>query len=409
VTGRIDSPSAFYERLSALARGLIEEALRDLGPGEPVDHHVHVAGMGTGAGDDDAKPDTWLHPDYRSWRHPILRAEAKLFLQACGIDDPGNAGEQYVRRLASLVKASAAGGTYFLYAQDWRYEKPPANRSPNRDKTDLFVDSDYVIAIARRLNAEDNGGARFVPVASVHPYRCDAVEALAGLAEKGVKHIKWLPPAQNIDPADDLLRPFYRAMKQYEFTLLSHTGDEHTFRVRDSAQDFANPLRLAPALEEGVTVVMLHAARDGIERTPGPDGRCRPYAARFFEMMKRHPVNLFGEISMVPYLGTHSLLEDLVGDPEISGRLVNGSDYPVPGIAAIDPTDRLMRAGYLSGNNQFGFGQAGQKADALREIRRLNPLLFDFVLKRTLRISGRKLPKSVFQGLPSNRPQVCCS
>ena len=283
-----------------------------------------------------------------------------------------------------------------LYALDWRYERPPHNREPNKDKTDLFVDNTYVLEAAAWLNESASGRARFIPVVSVHPYRPDAAEILAMLSERGARHVKWLPPCQNIDPGDPMILPYYRVLRQLGFTLLSHTGDEHTLRVADNDQELANPLRLTAAVEEGVTVVMLHAGRDGIERVPGPDGERRSYVERFLEMMARYPSNLYGEISAIPYLGTHAILERLLSDPGIASRLVNGSDYPAPAIPGIDPTARLLRAGYLRDPADEGPCAANERRRALKEIRRFNPLLFDFVLKRTLRINGRKMPNSMF-------------
>jgi len=388
--------------IGEFARELIEDARRGLGPGEPVDHHVHLGGAGTGVRricPEVASPGVWIHPDFRSWRHPIRRLEARILLGFCGVGDWGDADAQYAERLLELVRTSGLGGTYFLYALDWRYERPPNNRAPDRERTDIYVDNDYAIAVADWLNAQESGGARFVPVASVHPYRPGAIEALFALAARGVRYLKWLPPAQSIDPADGLLKPFYQALHRLGFVLLSHTGKEHTLRVRD--QDLADPLRLSLALEEGVAVVMLHAGRDGVERAPGPDGHRRAYADRFFEMMRRYPANLFGEISALPYLGTHPLLDALVADPGICRRLVNGSDYPAPAIPFIDPTGRLFSAGYLGDEGEGEAGLARKRKQALREIRRSNPLLFDFVLKRTLRIGGRRLPVSIFQSISS--------
>jgi len=394
-----------YEGLSPLARTLIVEAKRGMGPGEPVDHHLHIAGLGTGVRricPRMPQPGIWLNPDYRSWWHPSCRLKALLLLRAGGVDNQGDADAEYVERLVELVRESRLGGTYFLYALDWRYERPPANRMPNREKTDIFVDSDYVVDLVRCLSQGETAGARFVAVGSVHPYRPDALEALAALAARGVRHVKWLPPAQKIDPADPLLRPYYRLLRELGITLLSHTGDEHTLRAADQDQDLADPIRLAPAAEEGVTVVMLHAGRDGIERSPGPDGQRRSYADRFFEMMRTYRSNLFGEISAVPYRGTHPLLERLLDDPGICRRLVNGSDYPTSAIDAVNPTGRLLRAGYLRDEGERDPMMAKKKKDALDQIHRYNPLLFDFVLKRTLRLNGRRLPSTMFRALPSD-------
>ncbi len=390
--------------LSALAHGLIEEAYRDMGPLEPVDHHVHIAGLGTPAFDQAVRTSTaatWLHPDFRTWRHPYRRLQAEYFLRAAGVRHWETADADYIRSLAAFG-GRIGRGTFMLCALDWRYERPPDNSSPNRERTDLFVGNDYVIELAARLSRSAVRNERYLPVASVQPYRRDAIDAVTMLAEKGVRYVKWLPPAQNIDPADRSLRPFYQALQRLRIRLLSHTGDEHTLRVRDEDQDLANPARLALALDEGVTVVMLHAGRDGSERAPGPDGKRRSYADRFIEMMKRYPSNAFGEISVVPYLGTHTLLQRLMDDPEICRRLVNGSDYPWPAVIGGDPTGALMRAGYLSDPTDRDTSLARRRRKALLEIRRTNPLLFDFVLKRTLRIGGRKLPMNIFHAIDSN-------
>jgi hypothetical protein len=75
--------------------------------------------------------------------------------------------------------------------------------------------------------------------------------------------------------------------------------------------------------------------------------------------------------------------------PEMHHRLVNGSDYPLPSINAVISTSKLVRAGLLSKKDQ----------ENLKEIYQYNPLLFDFVLKRSLKHpdTGAKLAPTVFQ------------
>jgi len=403
-------PNQLYERIGPDSRRLIEHAMAGIGPNGPVDHHVHVAGLGTSVRRICPKikdRGVWINPDYRSMAHPIYYLNAPLFLSASGIRDRSDADAQYLERLLELVRESRIAGSYYLYALDWRYNAPPNNRTPDREGTDLYVANDHVIALARCLNAKPLGGARFVPVSSVHPYRVDAVDALDALGRQGVRHIKWLPPAQNIDPARMELGPFFRAMKENGMTLLTHTGAEHTLRVRRRDQELANPLRLAAALNEGVRVVMLHSGRAGRERQPGPDGKRKPYFERFLEMMRRYPKNLFGEISAVPDLGTHKRLERLMSDPGVLCRLVNGSDYPLPGIAMARSTNRLLRAGYLAWLGDKTSDAAERRAAALDEIYGFNPLLFDFVMKRTIRVGGRKLPDTVFGKLPEPASRDC--
>jgi hypothetical protein len=68
-------------------------------------------------------------------------------------------------------------------------------------------------------------------------------------------------------------------------------------------------------------------------------------------------------------------------------RLLNGSDYPLPGVMPIFSVDYLVSLKLLEAS----------AAPVLREVRTHNPLLFDFVLKRHLRSGNRALSKGVFE------------
>jgi mannonate dehydratase len=69
-------------------------------------------------------------------------------------------------------------------------------------------------------------------------------------------------------------------------------------------------------------------------------------------------------------------------------RLVNGSDYPLPAVNILIRTGALRKQGYITTNERVW----------LNEIYDYNPLLFDFVLKRTLKLPGteKRLPASIF-------------
>jgi hypothetical protein len=86
-------------------------------------------------------------------------------------------------------------------------------------------------------------------------------------------------------------------------------------------------------------------------------------------------------------------LSTVIEREELHGRLVNGSDYPLPAINLLIRTKPLVRAGYLK----------EEEGTALREIYGFNPLLFDFVLKRCLKLPGtqRRLPASIFESNPA--------
>lgn len=96
-----------------------------------------------------------------------------------------------------------------------------------------------------------------------------------------------------------------------------------------------------------------------------------------------------GEISAVPYSGTSSLLSAAL---RTKMRLVNGSDYPAvtPYVFTRRSLRELRNRGYLKDS----------EVNDLDEVFRYNPLLFDFVLKRTLTVDGQKMPDEVFQEKP---------
>jgi hypothetical protein len=113
---------------------------------------------------------------------------------------------------------------------------------------------------------------------------------------------------------------------------------------------------------------------------------------------------LFADISaMTQFNRCGRPLGTMLERRDLHPRLVNGSDYPLPAINLLIVLRRLVGLGYL---------ERGQLA-ALRQIYRVNPLLFDTVVKRTLRAprSGAAFAASVFQqhralaptGMPSDR------
>jgi len=67
---------------------------------------------------------------------------------------------------------------------------------------------------------------------------------------------------------------------------------------------------------------------------------------------------------------------------------VNGSDYPLPAINVLIRTSTLRKQGYITTEERV----------LLNEVYDYNPLLFDFVLKRAIRLPGtdQRLPASIF-------------
>jgi mannonate dehydratase len=78
-----------------------------------------------------------------------------------------------------------------------------------------------------------------------------------------------------------------------------------------------------------------------------------------------------------------------VSDAEdLHERIVNGSDYPLPAVNVLIRPRPLVKHGYIT----------AKQSNSLKEIYQYNPLLFDFVLKRTIKLPGteRRLPAGIF-------------
>jgi uncharacterized protein len=376
-------PADMAGALTSGARELIAGAFEGIDPARLADFHVHVFGQGPEADGPS------VSPTVRSWFHPFRMVQFRVYLSASGITDRQRISGQYVERLADLVRNIDGHGRHFIYAMD-RHYRPDG--TPDPAATPFYVPNDYVCALAERYPD------LFVPVISVHPYRNDALPELEKWAQRGCRYVKWLATAQGIDPASPLAETFCRKMAEYGMVLLTHTGEELAV-FSGGRQELGNPLRLRGPLDLGVTVVALHSASFGRSIDLESPGREKvPSFDLFLRLMgdPRYEKLLYGDIAGVVFFN-HSVeaLKTLLGREDLQHRLVNGSDYPLPAINFLVMTGRLVRHGFVT---------AAERC-SLNEIYRYNPLLFDFVLKRTLRhpATGRRFSPSVFM-IPTNFP-----
>ena len=226
---------------------------------------------------------------------------------------------------------------------------------------------------------------------SVHPYRRDALQALDHWAAKGVRFVKWLPNVMGINPADPAIDPYYTALKRLGMVLLTHTGEEQAL-ASVAFQHYGNPLLYRRPLEMGVRIVMAHSASVGTDIDL--DAPARPHVPSFtlfLRMMEepRYEGLLYGELSALPQFNRFDgPFQTLLERRKLHDRLVNGSDYPLPGVNVLVRTSALHEAGLIS----------EEERRALNLIYRYNPLLFDFVLKRTVRhpLNGARFPPEAF-------------
>jgi len=227
-------------------------------------------------------------------------------------------------------------------------------------------------------------------VASIHPYRTDALERLADALAAGAVAVKWLPSAMNIDLRDPRCRPFYDRLAQSGRPLIVHCGEERA--VPGAGRDeLGNPLHVRHALARGVTVVIAHCATLG--RAVDEDRRSRPATAAFglfARLMEesRHEGRLLGDISAVHQRNrSDEVWREMLQRQDWHDRLLHGSDHPLPGVMPLFSPERLAAAGLLD------------EADVpvLLRVRLHNPLLFDLLLKRRLRAGSARYPAAVFE------------
>jgi uncharacterized protein len=97
---------------------------------------------------------------------------------------------------------------------------------------------------------------------------------------------------------------------------------------------------------------------------------------------------LSGDISaIVDSDRSPEMLRELMQHPRWTGRLVNGSDYPLPGVRLTVSAGHLVKEGLLE--ESF--------PPLIDHIQQHNSLLFDFVLKRCMSWQGARFADAVFE------------
>ena len=344
------------------------------------DCHVHLAGTGDGGSG------IVIGQQLAGLTHPLQYAQRLFYMNAgCTNSEPGQVDRSYVARLLNLTAAMPEGCKALLFAFDRYYDE--AGRPDDRYLA-LHVPNSYACQLAT-AHPE-----RFAWAASIHPYRSDALEALAAALTQGAVAVKWLPSAMGIDPASPRCLRFYQALAQANIPLIVHCGQEMAVKGPHT-QHYNNPLRLRPALDQGVRVVVAHCASMGQDHDldRGKQGPLAGSFALFTRMMDepRSQGLLFGDISAITQRNRSlSVVQTLLSRQDWHPRLLHGSDYPLPGILPLITPAVLARNGFLPPG----------AVQALQTVREHNPLLFDLALKRMLCWQGARFAPCVFQTKP---------
>ena len=97
---------------------------------------------------------------------------------------------------------------------------------------------------------------------------------------------------------------------------------------------------------------------------------------------------IYGDISAITQVNRDpEVIAMVVQHDDWHGRLVYGTDYPLPGVMPVFSTQNYVGWKYLKQS----------EASVLVEIRKYNPILFDFMLKRLLSVGNKRFSERVFE------------
>jgi len=160
---------------------LLQSAWDGIDPTRYWDCHVHLIGSGDGGSG------AWMNPQMQSLAHPVQWLQRAFYLNgSCTLDD-GRSDQRYIDRLVWLHDQLPAGVKLMLLAFDYNHDEEGERRL---EASAFYTPDAYAASIVRRYRG------RFEWIASIHPYRRDAVVALREAVRSGARAVKWLPPAQ---------------------------------------------------------------------------------------------------------------------------------------------------------------------------------------------------------------------
>jgi len=368
---------------------IIRAAWEGIIPAQFWDCHVHLVGVGDGG------TGARINPTMQTPLHPIQYVQYQFYLNAACAEHVENVDETFIKHLMrvqdGLVNTCPTPIDHFnrpklmMLAFDQVYDE---NGNKKTEDTAFYIPNSYTRNLAQRYPD------RYEWIASIHPYRKDGLQALRWCVANGARAVKWLPSAMGINPQSPLCDWFYDEMARHKLPLLVHAGGELAVSGA-GGQQLGNPLNLRRPLDRGVKVIVAHCASSGsgIDLDQGENGPSVSNFSLFARLMNdnKYEQNLFGDISAITQINRVGLaLETILVNKHWHARIINGSDYPLPAIMPLFSLKWLQFKKYIT----------AQEADLLAEIRPYNPLLFDFILKRTLRFQGHAMPVAFFNTRP---------
>ncbi|HEB94643.1 MAG TPA: amidohydrolase [Gammaproteobacteria bacterium] len=342
------------------------------------DGHCHLIGVG------DSNSGIWVNPDMQSLWHPLRLTRFTFYLNASCVRS-GNKetiDEGAVQRLLDIHADLPEGFRYVLLGFDYHHTHAG---DIHHEYSAFHTPNEYALKMAKAHPGQ------FEWIASIHPYREDALSALQDAVDNHARAIKWLPSVMGIDASDPKCDAFYDALVKHDLPLLTHVGSEYAVDS-PSGQTYNNPLLFRRALDHGVRVIFAHCATLG-ESMDIDKGRHGPRVAnldlfaRLIEEPRYENLALGDTAAITQVNRDRWKIEKIIESDEWHDRLIYGSDYPLPGVMPVYSPLNFVDWDMLPRN----------EAKILSAVRRHNPILFDVILKRRIEVKGKRFKASVFE------------
>lgn len=254
----------------------------------------------------------------------------------------------------------------------------------------------YHIAEEKKMTIRENHSEIFSAV-SINPLDTKWKDKLVKAHRRGIRLIKWVPQ-QGMQPDSEEMEPFYRFAAKKKMTLIVGS-------IPAAAQD--NPLHFRNALRAGVNIVLANCGQQQnlIPDLDDPYEKMVPGYKLFFRLAKeayvnRFPGKLYGDLSKITSFGPNFVIELLRRSDNKYIRYLYSSDLP----NTRNASDRDPYAEFA----KIGLIEKGL-VEPLKEIRRWNPLLANFVFTYNINLhltTGRRISfkREVFTGNYGNAP-----
>ena len=358
------------------ADSLVRSAWRGIVPADVWDVHCHLFGNGdSGAG-------PWFNPAMESLLRPQQYVQRLFFMNAgCVHESPGHVDASVVDRIRNQCAMLPAGAKVVLLAFDWARDDA---RHAGARALDVL-----------RARCVRRGGCRAGSVAirmggvrasecegCARPPRLGRGPRRAGrqVAAVGAGHRPRIPAMRRV------LLAAPRAAPAVDLACRRRAGGARP--RRGARQPFASAPSARCRRARGRRALRL-AGR-------GARPRPRELSPAGFQFLAVHAAHGDPGVSSAACTATSRRSRRAIASTcwrrsssasDWHARLLNGSDYPLPGILPLISPDLLVTRGMLDPS----------AVPVLREIREHNALLFDFVLKRSLVSNGTRLASGVFE------------